>query len=40
MTWQDLGVRGAMGGAFCLRYRMQHFIGNYVYFMMFEVRII
>lgn len=29
-------MRGAMGQAFCLRHRMQHFIENYVYYMMFE----
>ena len=31
-------MRGFMGTAFCLRHRMQHFMENYIYYMMFEVR--
>ncbi len=35
---QELDVRGALGVAFCLRHRMQHFLENYVHYMLFEVR--
>jgi hypothetical protein len=37
-TPQELDVRGALARAYQLRHRMQHFIENYVYYMMFEVR--
>jgi hypothetical protein len=30
-------VRQSLGPAFCLRHSMQHFIENYIYYMMFEV---
>ena len=34
---KELDVRGALGLAFCLRHKMQHFLENYIYYMMFEV---
>lgn len=37
-TKELVNVRKGMGPAYCLRHRMQHFLGNYIYYMMFEVR--
>jgi hypothetical protein len=37
-TPQELDLRAALGVAFCLRHRMQHFLENYVHYMLFEVR--
>lgn len=36
---QELDLRGALGAAFCLRHRMQHFLENYIHYMLFEVGI-
>lgn len=37
-TPQELDLRAALGVAFCLRHRMQHFLENYVHYVLFEVR--
>jgi len=34
---KELDVRRALGLAFCVRHKMQHFLATYIYYMMFEV---
>ena len=36
-SMKELDVRGALGLAFVVRQKMQHFMENYIYYMMFEV---
>ena len=36
-SYKELDVRRALGLAFCVRHKMQHFLATYIYYMMFEV---
>ena len=36
-SYKELDVRKALGLAFCVRHKMQHFLATYIYYMMFEV---
>ncbi|GAB5031649.1 gamma-tubulin complex component 2 [Nannochloropsis oceanica] len=36
-SYKELDVRQALGLAFCVRHKMQHFLATYIYYMMFEV---